>query len=170
MSKVPAGLYDVRMEIRKDNDFYKPKGNTTGIYEYQYNAVRVFDTEPDEYKVINITDTQVSVGDLYGAKTKDKLDELVQFLNTTNDPAVIGSSFITFNGDLHNGGSPASLRQRTVAWTYNDEAKAIVNTLKFLPVPIFLTAGNHDGYVSTGHVPGAVKALDTVLVDKLPEV
>ena len=141
-----------------------------GIYEYQYNAVRVFDTEPDEYTVLNVTDTQVSVGDLYGAKTKDKLDEFVHFLNTTSDPNVLNASFITFNGDLHNGGSPASLRQRTVAPTYNDEAKAIVNALKYLPVPIFLTAGNHDGYVSTGHVPGAVKALDTALVDSLPEV
>jgi hypothetical protein len=164
MQRVPAGLYDVRMEVRKDNDLYK------GVYEYQYNAIRVFDTEPDEYKVINITDTQVSVGDLYGAKTKDKLDELVQFLNTTSDPAVKGSSFITFNGDLHNGGSPASLRQRTVAHTYNDEAKAILGTLKYLPIPIFLTAGNHDGYVSTGHVPSAVKALDTGLLDSLDEV
>lgn len=164
MQRVPAGLYDVRMEVRKDNTLYK------GVYEYQYNAIRVFDTEPDEYKVINITDTQVSVGGLYGAKTKDKLDELVQFLNTTNDPAVTGSAFITFNGDLHNGGSPASLRQRTVAHTYNDEAKAIVGTLKYLPVPIFLTAGNHDGYVSTGHVPGAVKALDTALIDNLTSV
>lgn len=164
MQRVPAGLYDVRMEVRKDNQLYK------GVYEYQYNALRVFDTEPDEYKVINITDTQVSVGDLYGAKTKDKLDELVQFLNTTNDPAVTGSAFITFNGDLHNGGSPASLRQRTVAHTYNDEAKAIVGTLKYLPVPIFLTAGNHDGYVSTGHVPSAVKALDTALIDSLDSV
>ena len=170
MQRVPAGLYDVRMEVRKDNELYKPTGNVTGIYEYQYNAIRVFDTEPDEYKVINITDTQVSVGDLYGAKTKDKLDELVTFLNTTDDPAVTGSAFITFNGDLHNGGSPASLRQRTVAHTYNDEAKAIVGTLKYLPVPIFLTAGNHDGYVSTGHVPGAVKALDTALIDSLQSV
>ena len=170
MQRVPAGLYDVRMEVRKDNQLYSPASGAPGVYEYQYNAIRVFDTEPDEYKVINITDTQVSVGDLYGAKTKDKLDELVQFLNTTNDPAVTGSAFITFNGDLHNGGSPASLRQRTVAHTYNDEAKAIVGTLKYLPVPIFLTAGNHDGYVSTGHVPGAVKALDTALIDNLDSV
>lgn len=170
MQRVPAGLYDVRMEIRKDNELYKPAGNSVGIYEYQYNAVRVFDAEPDEYKVINVTDTQVSVGDLYGAKTKDKLDELVHFLNTTNDPAVTGSAFITFNGDLHNGGSPGSLRQRTVAHTYNDEAKAIVDTLKYLPVPIFLTAGNHDGYVSTGHVPSAVKTLDTGLFDSLDSV
>lgn len=170
MQRVPAGLYDVRMEVRDDNELYKPVGNSVGIYEYQYNAVRVFDSEPDEYKVINVTDTQVSVGDIYGAKTKDKLDELVQFLNTTSEASIRDAAFITFNGDLHNGGSPGSLRQRPVAWTYNDEAKAIVDTLKYLPVPIFLTAGNHDGYVSTGHVPSAVKALDTGLLDNLPEI
>ncbi|MDB4940964.1 MAG: hypothetical protein JWP97_498 [Labilithrix sp.] len=170
MQRVPAGLYDLRMEIRKDNDFYKPAGNTTGIYEYQYNAVRVFETEPEEYPVINVTDTQVSVGDVYGTKTKDKLSELVQFLNTTTDATIQKAAFITFNGDLHNGGSPASLRQRSVAWTYNSEAKAIVETLKYLPVPIFLTAGNHDGYVATGHVPSAVKALDTGLLESLKEV
>jgi hypothetical protein len=164
MQRVPAGLYDVRMEVRKQNELYK------GVYEYQYNAIRVFDTEPDEYKVINVTDTQVSVGDLYDSKTKEKLEELVSFLNTTADPNVTGASFITFNGDLHNGGSPASLRQRTVAWTYNNEAKAIVNALKYLPVPIFLTAGNHDGYVSTGHVPSAVKTLDSGLLESLEEV
>ena len=64
MQRVPAGLYDVRMEVRKDNELYKPAGDSVGVYEYQYNAVRVFDAEPDEYKVINVTDTQVAVGDL----------------------------------------------------------------------------------------------------------
>ncbi|MBS2018157.1 MAG: metallophosphoesterase [Deltaproteobacteria bacterium] len=170
MAKVPAGLYDLRFEVRNDNELYKPAGNTVGIYEYQYNAVRVFDTEPEEHKVINVTDTQVSVGDLYDSKTKDKLSEFVQYLNTTNDPNVRQASFITFNGDLHNGGSPGSLRQRPVAWTYANEAKAIVDVLKYLPVPIFLTAGNHDGYVSTGHVPGAVKTLDSTLFDSLEGV
>jgi len=170
MAKVPPGLYDLRFEVRQENDLYKPAGNTVGIYEYQYNAVRVFDQEPEEHKVINVTDTQVSVGDVYDSKTKDKLSELVQYLNTSSDPNVRSASFITFNGDLHNGGSPGSLRQRTVAWTYANEAKAIVDVLKYLPVPIFLTAGNHDGYVSTGHVPGAVKALDTTLFDSLEGV
>src|SRR5690606_26669659 len=123
------------------------------VYEYQYNAVRVFDSEPEEYPVVNVTDTQVSVSGEYDTATRKKLDELVHFLNTTNDPNILNAPFITFNGDLHNGGSPVSLRQRTVAWTYNEEAKAIVSLLKHLPLPIFLTAGNHDGYVATGHVP-----------------
>ncbi|MBX3220807.1 MAG: metallophosphoesterase [Labilithrix sp.] len=170
MAKAPAGLYDLRFEVKKDNELYRPAAGAPPVYEYQFNAVRVFDAEPDEYSVVNVTDTQVSVGDVYDAKTKDKLDEFVQFMNTTNDPAVRNASFITFNGDLHNGGSPGSLRQRTVAWTYEEEAKSIVALLKYLPLPIFLTTGNHDGYVSTGHVPSAVKALDTGLGESLREV
>jgi len=169
MAKVPAGLYDVRFEVKKDNEIYKTP-STGPVFEYQYNAVRVFDTEPDEYSVVNVTDTQVSVGSSFGAKTRDKLDEFVQFLNTTNDPAVKNAQFITFNGDLHNGGSPGSLLEKAVAWTYNDEAKAIISLLKYLPMPIFLTTGNHDGYVSTGHVPSAVSALDTAVGTKLREV
>ena len=164
MAGVPAGLYDVRFEIRKDDVIYK------NVYEYAYNAVRVFDTEPDEYGVVNVTDTQVSVGDLYGAKTKDRLEQFVQFIDTTSDPNVRNASFITFNGDLHNGGSPGSLRERTVAATYNDEAKAIVDALKYLPMPIFLTIGNHDGYVSTGQVPSVVKDADALLFDSLDKV
>jgi hypothetical protein len=164
MSKVPAGLYDVRFEMRQSDSIYK------SVYEYQYNAVRVFDAEPEEHTVINVTDTQVSVGDLYHSKTKDRLDQFVQFLNTSSDPNVRAASFITFNGDLHNGGSPGSLRQRTVATTYNEEAKAIVASLKYLPFPIFLTVGNHDGYVSTGQVPGAVVTADDLLFDSLDKV
>jgi hypothetical protein len=170
MQRVPAGLYDVRFEVRKDNELVRPKLGMPGIYEYQYNAVRVFDTEPEEYKVVNVTDTQVSVGMTYDAKTRDKLEEFVQFVNTTNDANVRNAAFITFNGDLHNGGSPGSLRQRTVAHTYEEEAKAIVDQLKYLPFPIFLTTGNHDGYVSVGHVPSGIKATDSGLGESLAEV
>jgi hypothetical protein len=170
MQRVPAGLYDVRFEVRKDNELVRPKLGMPGIYEYQYNAVRVFDTEPEEYKVVNVTDTQVSIGSSYDAKTRDKLEEFVQYVNTTSDKNVRDAAFITFNGDLHNGGSPFSLRQRTVANTYRDEAKSIVDQLKYLPFPIFLTAGNHDGYVAVGHVPAAVKTTDSGLGDSLAEV
>jgi hypothetical protein len=170
MAKVPAGLYDLRFEVKKDNQLYRPAASAPPVYEYQYNAVRVFDTEPDAYSVVNVTDTQISVGSTYDSMTRDRLDEFVQFLNTTNDPTIRNAPFITFNGDLHNGGSPAGLRQRSVAWTYRDEAKSIVSLLKYLPMPIFLTAGNHDGYVSTGHVPGAVKDLDTSVGESLKEV
>jgi hypothetical protein len=164
MAKVPPGLYDVRFEVRRDDVV------EDSLYEYQYNAVRVFDAEPEESSVINVTDTQVSVGSLYDSKTKEKLEQFVQYVNTTDDPNVRGASFITFNGDLHNGGSPGSLRERTVANTYNEEAKAIVDTLKYLPMPIFLTTGNHDGYVSTGQVPSAVKTADDALFDDLEKV
>lgn len=169
MNKVPAGLYDVRFEVKKDNELFRPASGAP-VYEYQYNAVRVFDNEPEEYSVLNVTDTQVSVAGEYNTATRKKLDEFVQFINTSNDTNVRNAQFITFNGDLHNGGSPASLRQRTVAWTYNEEAKAIVQLLKFLPVPIFLTAGNHDGYVTTGHVPSAVASLDSAVGTSLKEV
>jgi 3',5'-cyclic AMP phosphodiesterase CpdA len=170
LRKVPAGLYDLRFEIKKENELYRPAPGAPPIYEYQYNAVRVFDDAPEEYTVINVTDTQVSVSGEYETKTRKKLDELVQFLNTTNDPKLRSAAFITFNGDLHNGGSPASLRQRSVAWTYAEEAKAIVSLLKYLPTPIFLTTGNHDGYVTTGHVPSAVRSLDTAVGTSLEEV
>ena len=170
MAKVPAALYDLRFEVKKDDELYRPAPSAAPVYEYQYNAVRVFETEPDEHSLLNITDTQVSVGDMYDSKTKEKLDEFVQFVNTTNDPAIRTAPFITFNGDLHNGGSPGSLRQRKVAWTYNDEAKSIIAALKYLPTPIFLTTGNHDGYVSTGQVPSEVKKIDTGVGDSLSEV
>ncbi|AKU99005.1 hypothetical protein AKJ09_05669 [Labilithrix luteola] len=169
MANVPPGLYDVRFEVRRDNQLHTTPGGPK-IFEYQYNAVRVFDTEPEEYSAVNITDTQVSVGSSYDAKTKTQLEEVVQFLNTTNEPAVRNASFITFNGDLHNGGSPGTLRQRPVAWTYNDEAKVIVDSLKYLPLPIFLTVGNHDGYVSTGQVPSAVSTIDSAVFDSLEKV
>jgi hypothetical protein len=160
MTKVPAGLYDLRFELRKDDALIRPAPGASPLYEYQYNAVQVFDAEPDEYSVLNVTDTQISVGSQIDTWTRDKLDEFVHFVNTSPDPAVKGASFITFNGDLHNGGSPFSLTQQYVATTYADEAKTIVGLLKRLRLPIFLTTGNHDGYASIGHVPTAVSALD----------
>jgi len=169
MKDVPAGLYDVRFELRKGNKLFSVEGDAQPVYEYQWNALRVFDKPVDEYSIVNVTDTQVSVGDFYNNKTRDKLEELVYYLNTSRDPNVRNAAFITFNGDLHNGGSPGSLRQRTVANTYNDEAKAILEQLKYLPFPIFLVAGNHDGYVSTGQVPGAVQTIDSGLGDSLDQ-
>jgi len=159
LAKVPAGLYDLRFEGRNANEIVKTPAGAP-LVEWQFNAVRVFDTEPNEYDVVAVTDTQVSVGDMYDAPTLEKLEQFVRYLNTTNDASVRRAQFITFNGDLHNGGSPGSLLQRKVAWTYEEEAKEIVNLLKWLPLPIFLTTGNHDGYVSTGHVPSAVQTID----------
>jgi hypothetical protein len=160
MAKVPAGLYDLRFEGRTENRIARTRAGAP-LIEWQFNAVRVFDNEPDEYNVIGVTDTQVSVGDLYDDRTLAKLEQFVNFVNTTNDASVRKAQFITFNGDLHNGGSPASLLEKKVAWTYDLEAKEIVNLLKYLPLPIFLTTGNHDGYVSTGQVPSAVASIDS---------
>jgi hypothetical protein len=170
MAQVPAALYDVRFEVLKNGALFSMPGQAAGVYEYQYNGLRVFDTASDEYQVVNVTDTQFSVGDLYGSKTADKLNQFVYYVNTSTDANVQKAAFITFNGDLHNGGSPGSLRERTVANTYNNEAKGIVSALKELTLPIFLTIGNHDGYVSTGQVPGAVQTLDEVTFDSLKKV
>ncbi len=160
MKGVPPGLYDVRFELRREGKLFNLPNQTSGVYEYQFNALRVFDSTTEEYGIINVTDTQISVGDFFNNKTKDKLEEFAYYMNTTKDARVRNAAFITFNGDLHNGGSPGSLTHKTVATTYAEEAKVIVDTLKTLPHPIFLTAGNHDAFVSTGQVPGAVKTLD----------
>lgn len=168
MAAVASGLYDVRMEVRADNALLQVGGKP--VYEYQYNAVRVFDRETEEYTALNVTDTQVSIGDLYDGKTLAKLDDFVYFVNTTPNTNVRQAAFITFNGDLHNGGSPGGFRQRYVATTYAEEAKVIVAALKNLTIPIFLTVGNHDGYVATGHVPSAVRGVDTAVGTSLEEV
>ena len=164
LAAVPAGLYDARFEVKKAGQVF------ANVFEYQYNAVRVFDSAPDEYTALNVTDTQVSVGDEYKSLTADKLDDFVDAVNANVDPVVKSAAFITFNGDLHNGGSPGTLRERQVASTYNNEAKRILGTLKRLNLPIFLTAGNHDGYASTGQVPSGVVTVDAKLGDNLQKV
>ena len=164
MANVPAGLYDARFEVRKAGALF------ANVFEYQYNAVRVFDDAGDEYTTVNVTDTQVATGAEYKSLTADKLDDFVDGVNAETDPSVKNAAFITFNGDLHNGGSPGTVRQRAVAKTYMDEAKRIVAALKRLNLPIFLTAGNHDGYAAIGHVPSLVKSFDQKLGDSLQKV
>jgi hypothetical protein len=164
MAGVPAGLYDARFEVKKAGQIY------ANVFEYQYNSVRVFDHASEEYTALNVTDTQVSVGDEYKSLTADKLDDFVDAVNANAEPAVRSAAFITFNGDLHNGGSPGTLRQRSVASTYNNEAKRILGALKRLNLPIFLTAGNHDGYASLGQAPSAVVTVDAKLGDSLEKI
>ncbi len=164
MANVPPGLYDARFEVRKNGALF------ANVYEYQYNAVRVFEDAREEYSAVNVTDTQVATGAEYKSFTADKLDDFVDGMNAETDPSVKNAAFITFNGDLHNGGSPGTIRQRIVAKTYMDEAKRIVGALKRLNLPIFLTAGNHDGYAAIGHVPSLVKSFDAKLGDSLQKV
>ncbi len=164
MQGVPAGLYDTRFEVTKAGKVF------ANVFEYQYNAVRVFDSMDDEYTAINVTDTQVATGAEYTNLTAAKLDDFVDGVNAEQSPDVRKAAFITFNGDLHNGGSPGSIRQRIVAKTYATEAKRILNALKRLDMPIFLTAGNHDGYAATGQVPGLIKTVDAKVGDSLQKV
>lgn len=132
------------------------------------------------YSILNVTDSQVSfntVGDSveefvkdspfslltpqklkemidsYKGMTLDKLRSFVEFINGAKNESIRNAAFITFNGDLHNGGSPSSVGPREVAETYRVEARSIIRTLKDLRYPIFLTVGNHDGYASLGHMP-----------------
>ena len=148
MAQVPPGLYDLRFEVKQNGALAKG-----GLFEFQYNAVRVYDKPADEYSVVNVTDTQVSNGLTFKSRTLAHLTEFVQRINQTTDAAVRNAAFITFNGDLHNGGSPESVLPEQVATTYNLEAAAILDNLKELNLPIFLTVGNHDGYVATGAAP-----------------
>jgi hypothetical protein len=154
MAGVPAGLYDVRFEVRKAGNVY------ANVYECQSNAVRVFDTAGDEYQALNVSDTQVSVATVYKTLTADKIDDFVDAVAASTDPKVRSAAFITFNGDLHNGGSPETIRQDDVAKTYQLEAKRVLGALKRLPLPIFLTAGNHDGNAALGHVPDLIAKAD----------
>ncbi len=147
LDPIPAGLYDVRYEL----------GDRV---ETQPNALRIFDETPENiaagYTILNVTDTQVSVLASFKEKTLAKLQQFVDFVNTSNDPLVRDAAFITFNGDLHNAGSPESVWSMDVAPNYQNEAAAIMALLKDLRLPIFLTVGNHDGYVATGVVPSFI--------------
>ena len=169
MKDIPAGLYDIRVEVKKAGDLVPTASG--GLVEWQYNALRVFDKAPDsQYQVINVTDTQVSIGNEYSAKTKSRLEDFVSWVNTSQDAEVKDAAFITFNGDLHNGGSPFTLLQKGVSHTYNSEAKAILNAIKWLKHPIFLTIGNHDGYGSTGIAPDIVRQGESAIGTSINEI
>ncbi|MCC7403229.1 MAG: hypothetical protein IT288_02425 [Bdellovibrionales bacterium] len=166
MRDVPPGFYDIRMEVMN--------GGKLVASEFQYNAVRVFDRNYDQsnYEVLNVTDSQASVGVLplllgksFRQQTLDRLTQMVHHMRNLYqlgrarneaEEKVLKAAFITFNGDLHNGGDPLILKPEDVAKNYNEEAIAILDVLKELPVPIFLTIGKHDGYVSMGHAPGFI--------------
>ncbi len=164
MAKVDPGLYDVRFEVKKNGAIF------ANVFEWQYNAVRVYDTAPEEYEALNVSDTQVSTATVYKTLTADKIDDFVDAVAQSDDPKVRNAAFITFNGDLHNGGSPETIRGEAVATTYATEAKRIVDALKRLPLPIFLTPGNHDGYAALGHVPELVARADRALGTDLQKV
>ncbi|MBW2524085.1 MAG: metallophosphoesterase [Deltaproteobacteria bacterium] len=159
LAAVPAGLYDLRVEVLRDGALATAPSGQGALFEYQYNAVRIFDAGPESgaYTVVNVTDTQISVGSSYGDRSQPHLRSFVGYVNGTDDPSVRNAAFITFNGDLHNGGSPGGIREAFVSTTYAEEANVIVSALKELTLPIFLTVGNHDGNVSMGAVPGSVE-------------
>ena len=168
MKNVPPGFYDIRVDIIDNGKLVAA--------EFQYNAARIFPEKYDQVNasIINVTDAQASLGrkpvlngKSFMSETTDRLDQFAQSLKRHWDKAyqsdaaskIKDAAFITFNGDVHNGGAPETLSPYQVANTYNWEAQRILAILKELPLPIFLTTGNHDGYVATGHMPAAAEVL-----------
>lgn len=168
---VCPGMYDLRVNFKGINqNISEVQKNAIRIFNEIPNK--------GNYTVINITDTQITVdfkgkrselelgianpvtttlnGELSEKKFKEMThDHLIEFvtyinkkINEGNDPQFINSAFISFNGDLHNGGSPLTVDASGVADTYNREASAVLKILSELSIPIVLTAGNHDGYVT----------------------
>lgn len=163
MAQIAPDLYDLRFEAKQEGRLK--------YHEFQYNAVKVFEGVPslDKYYAVNITDTQTSISSItqkilsnlsFKELTLDKFVGFVDFVNEAADEKIKNAAFITFAGDLHNGGSPVTLLTEQVATTYNSEAKVIVENLRKLRLPIFLTPGNHDGYASTGHVPSMIEGIE----------
>ncbi len=169
LANVPADLYDLRFELLQDGRA-AVGDDASPVVEWQYNAVRIYDDSADEYEVLNVTDTQLSMGDVKTGDPRTHLKNFVEYVNTSTDPAVRDAKFITFNGDLHNGGSLLTIRQNAVANTYRNEAAFILTTLKELRKPIFLTPGNHDGYAATGVAPSAIVTADNTVGTTLTDV
>ena len=139
LASVPEGLYDLRFEVHQNGALVRDDAGH-GVQEFEYNAVRVFNAGPENggrYSVINLSDTQVAVGNMFESKTLSKLKNFVSFISTTNDKRIRRAAFIAFNGDLHNSGSPSTLSSPQSPDTYRTEARAIIDQLKQLPLPIF---------------------------------
>jgi hypothetical protein len=153
LASVPAGLYDVRVEVLKGGSLVTLPGDREPAYEFQYNALRVFDQTPDEYPIVSVTDTQVSTGAAMHTSTETPFSEFVRFVNTTGMEELKRAPFIVFNGDLHQAGAYTGLSRAFVAPEYVNEMAFAIDQLKELPIPIHMIPGNHDGYASTGDTP-----------------
>lgn len=168
LTEVCQGMYDLK--VNSYGNFTETQMNSVRVFSEIPNK--------GNYSVINITDTQVTVEykgkrniviqgvddpllklvnkDLSEKKfeemTHQHLLEFVKYINEKvaegTDPQFKNAAFISFNGDLHDGGSPLTIDPAGVADTYNREATAVINALSGLSLPIVLTAGNHDGYVT----------------------
>jgi len=175
LTNVCAGLYDIQVHMGYINP--QNKLSVVIDDQYNALRVFDEIPNHGNYTIINVTDTQITierkVNDLskdddleastkkisgtisekiFEFKTHNKLKEFVKFVNEKvrdgSNPLFSNAAFISFNGDLHNGGSPTTLQTKSVIETYNREAQAIFNLLKELDLPLFLTIGNHDGYAA----------------------
>jgi hypothetical protein len=171
LARVPAALYDLRYDLVRSGALVVANGDSV-TSEYQYNAVRIFEHVPNggDYSVISVTDTQVSVGKKFSSRNQPQLRGFVSHVNNATRSEVADAAFITFNGDLHHGGSPVGLRHKFVATTYAKETSVIVEILRDLELPLFLTPGNHDGHSSMGHAPPPIQTFDKIFGNDLKKV
>jgi hypothetical protein len=160
LENIPPGFYDVRVEWK-----FGPLASDQ-IVEWQYNSLRIFKAPPKngKYRFLNMADTQISLDHFLSFK-QNSLDKFAQFKDFLNKlftlpdknllrkkfKHIVNSKFITFNGDFHNSGSPAGIRSEWVSKIPAREGAAAISVLRDLPLPIFLTMGNHDGHVNMGH-------------------
>lgn len=153
LAQVPAGLYDVRVEVRKGGALAKLDGDREAAFEYQYNALRVFDRTEDEYPIVNLTDTQVSTGAYMSRSTETPFSELVAYARSMKLPEMQQAPFAVFEGDLHQAGAYTGVSMSFVLPEYANEMAFAIDQLKELPIPIHMVPGNHDGYASIGEAP-----------------
>ena len=146
LKKFEPGLYDLRLEIFQKGRMLR--------HEFQYNAVRVFDAVPERYSILGISDSQVSPA----TPALDHLKRFIAHAKAGQDVLIQEAAFIVHKGDLHRGGTRDTLMPEAVARAYNDEATRIIESLRELPVPIFLAPGDHDGGASMGHVPPPIRS------------
>jgi hypothetical protein len=172
---VAAGLYDLK--VNSLLSFNETQFNAIRIFDEipnggKYTIVNITDTqvtveykgERKMFKADGSAEPIAAVGfnklseTVFEEKTRGHLKKFVEFINkkvdecaaNSNDcdPKFKNAAFISFNGDLHDGGSPLTVDAAGVADTYNREASVVLNELQKLKLPIVLTTGNHDGYVT----------------------
>ena len=170
MQHIPAGLCDVRMDRRT-----APRSTTTAAtlrrrLRVPVQPVRVFDTEPDEYKVIDVTDTQ-RLGRAISTARRRRTRSTKRSRSST--PRTIRRSRllvpITFDVDSTTAARLRPPPRTSLIRTTTRRRPSSVRCGRSCNCRSLLHAGSR-GYVASGHVPGAVKALDTALIDSLESV
>jgi len=109
-----------------------------GIDDVTLNAVKVIPAFKNDYYFIHITDTHLPTHMYYteSGSEKDRSEE-IDLLEVMADIDIINPEFVLLTGDLVNEGELEDF----LNWRVYTRAQAL---LCDFPVPVFLTAGNHD--------------------------